>query len=132
MIERYLDTRGKDGIVGFMLNFVIISIVSVILSKLTFDGLHSNHHYFGLSIFFCILFAVIGLTVFAMRAIRRLNDMAWSPIYSLLMIFPAAMVTIIALYVTGVISDLSSVLSVVVIALGVLVMLPMCIKGSAR
>ncbi|WP_309385545.1 hypothetical protein [Cerasicoccus frondis] len=127
MINSYLDMRGTRGPAGFLASFLIISVVSVLLAEGINLWLHTNHHLSGLIIFLAILVGIFGVSILLTQAIRRLNDMKWNGMYSMLMVFPAGAVALLALY--GV--HLSG-LMYVVIALGVLVLAPLCFLPGKR
>ncbi|WP_309396263.1 hypothetical protein [Cerasicoccus maritimus] len=126
MISNYLDMRGKSGPAGFLVSFLGAAVMAVLLDKLIYQWLHTNHHLSGLIVFISILICVFASALILTQTIRRLNDMGWHGMYSLLLVFPCAAVALLALF--GV--ELSA-LMVIVLALGVLVLAPLCfIQGN--
>lgn len=124
MIASYLDMRGKRGPLGFIASFILIALACILAVQGIYAWLHSNHHLSGIIIFLGILVAIVGVSIALTQTIRRLNDLQWCGMYSMLIIFPSAAVGLIALL--GL--NLGAWWAVVVV--GVLVFLPLCLPGK--
>ncbi|WP_269539227.1 hypothetical protein [Cerasicoccus fimbriatus] len=127
MINSYLDMRGKRGPLGFIISFVAIAAVSVLVMEGIYQWLHTNHHLSGLIVFLGILTGVVGASILLTQAIRRLNDMGWNGMYSMLLVFPAGAVALLALY--G--AKLSG-LMIAVVVLGALILAPLCLLPGKK
>ncbi|MEO0796450.1 MAG: DUF805 domain-containing protein [Verrucomicrobiota bacterium] len=104
MFSAYMNMHAKRGRVGYLIHLILITIVTVASAEIIHAWLHHNHHLSGLIIFLAIVCAIFGLSVAMAQTIRRLNDMEWNGLYSILLVFPAAAVAAIA--VNGITTDL--------------------------
>lgn len=92
-MEKYLDMNSTQGGIGFLINFLVISVIAFALCAGTYQGLLFNHHYFCLSIFGCILIVLFASCALLAQTIRRLNAMQWKGMYSILIFIPVATVS---------------------------------------
>jgi len=120
--------RAKRGPLGFILAFVAISVVTILIIQGIHLWLHHNHHLSGLIIFLGILTSIFGVSALLTQVIRRLNDMGWNGIYSLLTIFPATAVAVLALCAPNL-----NGLMIASLVVGALVLAPLCvIPGKSK
>lgn len=128
MINSFLDMRAKRGPLGFLIAMVVICAVTILCIQGIYAWLHSNHHLSGLIIFLGILCVVFGGSILLTQVIRRLNDMGWNGMYSLLIFLAIGIFTYLGLRHP----TLSGVNVPALIVVGVL-LAPLCVlPGKSR